>query len=156
MDGGDRRHLVLCGTEGTIHVQPLDKPSVRLTLSKPRDKYPKGTTEIPFGEYPRYAADMADTGPDHPRRKGSDFPYSHELTVLETVLRRRNAARCVSSRAALCIALGELKDVTRAFFNRQRSRGEPRGVSCEIAARGRGAELPGPRSARHLSRSARR
>lgn len=87
VDGGDRRHLVLCGTEGTIHVQPLDKPAVRLTLSKQRDKYPKGTTEIPFGDFPRYAADLADLAKIIRGEKDADFPYAHELAVFETVLR---------------------------------------------------------------------
>jgi predicted dehydrogenase len=87
IDGGDRRHLVVCGTEGTIHVQPLDKPSVRLTLSKSRDKYRKGTTEIPFGDFPRYAGDVADLARIIRGEKDSDFPYSHELAVMETVLR---------------------------------------------------------------------
>jgi len=87
VNGGDRRHLVLCGTEGTAHIQPLDKPSLLLTLSKPRDKYPKGTTEIPFGDFSRYAADIADLAKIIRGEKDTDFPYSHELAVMETVLR---------------------------------------------------------------------
>ena len=35
VDGGDRRHLVVCGTEGTFHIQPLDNPSALVTLSPP-------------------------------------------------------------------------------------------------------------------------
>ncbi len=87
VNGGDRRHLVLCGSEGTIHVQPLDKPAVRLTLVKARDKHPKGTSDVPFGDFPRYAADAADLARIIRGEKDSDFTYSHELTVLETVLR---------------------------------------------------------------------
>ena len=29
VDGFDRRHLVVCGTEGTFHIQPLDNPAAR-------------------------------------------------------------------------------------------------------------------------------
>ena len=34
VEGFDRRHLVVCGTEGTFHIQPLDNPSARVSLSQ--------------------------------------------------------------------------------------------------------------------------
>src|SRR5262249_8158723 len=33
VDGLERRHLVVCGTEGTFHIQPLDNPSARVAFS---------------------------------------------------------------------------------------------------------------------------
>ena len=44
--GQERRHIVVCGTEGTMQVQPLDSPTVRLTLKHPRGEYRAGTQEI--------------------------------------------------------------------------------------------------------------
>ena len=32
VEGFARRHLVVCGTEGTVHIQPLDDPSGRVSL----------------------------------------------------------------------------------------------------------------------------
>ena len=51
IDGGSRRHFVVCGTAGTFHIQPLDAPDVRLTLDRDRGEYKKGTQEIKFGNY---------------------------------------------------------------------------------------------------------
>ena len=32
VEGGERRHLVVCGTEGTFHIQPLDNPAGRVAF----------------------------------------------------------------------------------------------------------------------------
>ena len=87
VDGGSRRHLVVCGTSGTCHIQPLDAPSVRLTLDRDRGEYRRGTREIPFGDYQRYAGDAADMARILRGEKECDYPYSHDLAVQETVLR---------------------------------------------------------------------
>ncbi len=86
VEGGDRRHLVLCGSEGTCHVQPLDAPDVQLALATPRGKYQKGHNQIHFGEYPRYQGDMADLARIIRDEKEPDFSYDHDLAVLETLL----------------------------------------------------------------------
>jgi predicted dehydrogenase len=36
VEGFDRRHLVVCGTEGTFHIQPLDGPSAQVSPSRAR------------------------------------------------------------------------------------------------------------------------
>ncbi len=86
VEGGARRHLVVCGTEGTCHVEPLDEPNVRLALSQPRGPYRKGYQTIPFGEYPRYADDMTDLARVIRGEKEPDYSYEHDRTVLETLL----------------------------------------------------------------------
>jgi predicted dehydrogenase len=86
VEGGQRRHFVACGSEGTGHVQPLDEPNVRLALSKPRGKYQQGYQEILFGEYPRYVGDMADLARIIRGEKEPDYSYDHDLAVLETTL----------------------------------------------------------------------
>jgi hypothetical protein len=60
VDGGDRRHFVVCGTEGTFHIQPLDNPRARVALSQKRGDYPRGYQDISFPKFTRYTADAAD------------------------------------------------------------------------------------------------
>ncbi len=85
-DGGARRHLVVCGSEGTFHIQPLDNPSVRLTLSKPRGDYTRGAQTVTFPKYHRYIDDAADMARIIRGEKSTDFPYAHDLTVQRTLL----------------------------------------------------------------------
>ena len=86
VDGGSRRHFVVCGTAGTFHIQPLDAPQVKLTLDRDRGEYRKGTQDVRFGRFERYVADAADMALILRGEKESDFPYSHDLAVQETVL----------------------------------------------------------------------
>lgn len=86
IDGGARRHLTLCGTEGTFHLQPLDQPVARITLSKPRGKYPQGTTEVTFPKYVRYVADAHDMAQVIRGEKASDFSPAHDLAVQRSLL----------------------------------------------------------------------
>ncbi len=87
VDGFDRRHLVVCGTEGTVHIQPLDDPKMRISLSKARGGYKKGTQEVPLPKYSRYVGDAADMARIIRGEKATDFPYAHDLTVQETLLK---------------------------------------------------------------------
>lgn len=86
IDGGERRHFVVCGSEGTFHIQPLDAPSVRFTLSKPRSKYKAGYQQVDFGSYPRYVEDAADLAKIIRGEKDTDFPYEHDYQVQKSVL----------------------------------------------------------------------
>jgi predicted dehydrogenase len=86
VDGGDRRHLVVCGTEGTFHIQPLDNPAVRMTLSRPRDTYPKGYQDIRLPRYVRYVDDAADMARILRGEKETDFSYEHDLNVQTALL----------------------------------------------------------------------
>lgn len=87
IDGGERRHFVVCGTQGTFHIQPLDAPSVRFTLNQPRGKYGKGYQDVRFGNYPRYVGDAADLAKIVRNEKPADYSYDHDLIVQETVLK---------------------------------------------------------------------
>ncbi len=87
VDGAARRHLVVCGTEGTLHIQPLDNPAAKLTLSQARGDYRKGTQDITFPKYSRYVDDAADMARILRGEKATDFPYEHDLIVQETLLR---------------------------------------------------------------------
>lgn len=87
VEGGARRHLVVCGTEGTFHVQPLDDPAARVALDRARGKYRKGYQDVRFGKYVRYVDDAADMARILRGEKKSDFSYAHDLAVQETLLR---------------------------------------------------------------------
>lgn len=86
VDGGQRRHLVVCGTEGTIHIQPLDSPSTKVTLSKARDGYSKGYQDLTFPKYVRYVEDAADMARIIRGEKESDFSAEHDLNVQTALL----------------------------------------------------------------------
>jgi predicted dehydrogenase len=87
VEGFARRHLVVCGTEGTFHIQPLDNPAARIALSQARGEYQKGTQEVRFPKYRRYVADAADMGRIIRGEKATDFPYEHDRTVQKTLLK---------------------------------------------------------------------
>ncbi|MBX3400429.1 MAG: Gfo/Idh/MocA family oxidoreductase [Gemmataceae bacterium] len=87
VDGGDRRHLVVCGTEGTFQIQPLDNPSAKITLAKPCGEYRKGTQEVKFPKYVRYVDDAADMAKVIRGEAAFGFPPRHDLAVQETLLR---------------------------------------------------------------------
>lgn len=87
VDGGNRRHLVVCGTEGTFHIEPLDNPKVRLILDRPRGPYRKGEQTIELPKYTRYVDDALEMA--QAIRGEKKFPYScaHDLAVQRTVLK---------------------------------------------------------------------
>jgi predicted dehydrogenase len=87
VEGFDRRHLVVCGTEGTFHIQPLDNPAARVSLSNPRGEYKIGTQEIRFPKYTRYVDDAADMARTIRGQKPAAFSAEHDLAVQETLLR---------------------------------------------------------------------
>jgi predicted dehydrogenase len=86
VDGGLRRHLVVCGTEGTFHIQPLDNPSAKVTLSTARDRFKKGTQEVSFSNYTRYVEDAVDMARIIRGEKPTDFSYKPDLVVQKTLL----------------------------------------------------------------------
>jgi predicted dehydrogenase len=92
VDGGDRRHLVVCGSEGTFHIQPLDRPAARVAFTRAHDGYKQGYQEIAFPPYERYVADAADMARFIRGEKPSDFSGTHDLDVQETILRAANMA----------------------------------------------------------------
>lgn len=87
VQGFDRRHIVVCGSEGTFHLQPFGRPSASLTLSQAKGKYRKGQQDISFSGYTRYQDDVADMAKIIRREKDIDFSYQHDYDVQETVLK---------------------------------------------------------------------
>lgn len=87
VEGFARRHLTVCGTEGTLHIQPLDAPKLHVAFSQPRESYSQGYQEIVFGDYPRYVGDAAEMAQIIRGEKDPDFSYDHEYAVQAAVLR---------------------------------------------------------------------
>lgn len=90
VEGFSRRHFVVCGSEGTFHIQPLDNPTARVALSQRRGQYAKGLQEIKFPRFSRYVADAADMAKIIRKEKESDFSYGHDLAVQQTLLEACN------------------------------------------------------------------
>jgi predicted dehydrogenase len=87
VEGGARRHFTVCGTGGTCHIQPLDRPAIRLALSEYRGEYKKGWHEIPFEPpYQRYVGDVADLAAVIRGEKTHAWPSKHDLAVQESLL----------------------------------------------------------------------
>jgi predicted dehydrogenase len=87
VEGFARRHLAVCGTEGSFHIQPLDSPAARVALSQAREGHPAGYRDVPFPKFTRYVADAADMAKIIRGEKPADFSYAHDLAVQRTLLK---------------------------------------------------------------------
>lgn len=87
VEGFARRHLVVCGTEGTFHIQPLDNPSARIALTRPRGQYQSGYQDVPMPAYTRYVQDAAEMARVVRGEKEPEYTYEHDLSVQRTVLK---------------------------------------------------------------------
>jgi predicted dehydrogenase len=87
VDGGARRHFVVCGSGGTFHIQPLDNPSAHITLREKQGDYKAGQQDIQFPKFTRYIADAADMAKIIRGEKETDFSYEHDLAVQRTLLK---------------------------------------------------------------------
>lgn len=92
VEGGARRHLVVCGTEGTFHIQPLDAPRARIALSRGRPGvgdergYRAGYQEVEFSPFERYIADAADMAAIVRGEREPVFSYDHDYAVQKALL----------------------------------------------------------------------
>ena len=85
--GGMGSEIVVCGTEGTFHIQPLDNPKAQVALAQARGAYRKGYQDITFPKFERYVADAADMAKIIRGEKNSDFSYAHDLAVQRTLFK---------------------------------------------------------------------
>ena len=86
VDGFERRHLVVCGTEGTFHIQPLDAPSARVSFSTAHGDYRKGYQDVTFPKFARYVGDAADMARVIRGEKSIDYAPQHDLAVQNALL----------------------------------------------------------------------
>jgi predicted dehydrogenase len=86
VEGFARRHLVVCGSEGTMHIQPLDDPRARVAFRTPQEGYAPGYQDVTFSNYTRYVDDAADLARIVRHEKDPDFSYEHDYEVQKAVL----------------------------------------------------------------------
>ena len=86
VEGGTRRQLVVCGTRGTFHIQPLDNPTATISLAESRGEFKAGLQTKAFPRFVRYVADAADMVRILRGEKASDYTYEHDLEVQRCVL----------------------------------------------------------------------
>jgi predicted dehydrogenase len=87
VEGFARRHIVVCGTEGTFHIQPMDNPAAKIALSAARGDYKKGYQDVTFPKYERYVDDAADMARIIRGEKKSDYSAEHDIAVQEALLK---------------------------------------------------------------------
>lgn len=88
VDGGRRRQFVVCGTEGTLEIRPLEPPRLSLVLDRPRGRFTKGWQEVALPPLPgRYDGQLQELAKIARGEAEPEYSAAHELIVQEMVLR---------------------------------------------------------------------
>ena len=86
-EGYKRRQFVICGTEGTIQIQPLEPPKLRMALDRPRDPYKRGYQDVELPPIPgRYDEQLRELASILRGEMENPYSYAHDLAVQETLL----------------------------------------------------------------------
>ncbi len=87
IDGGRRRQFVVCGTEGTIEIRPLEPPSLSMVLKKPQGDYSAGRHQVNLPTMPgRYDDQLLALADVIRGRKEFEYSSEHDLAVQELIL----------------------------------------------------------------------
>lgn len=96
IDGMRHRRLIVCGTNGTVELCPIEHPGalyysepliVRLTLKQPRGNYPAGTHQVDCGVLgSRYERQLQEFAEIVRGKITNPYPLSHELLVQQSLL----------------------------------------------------------------------
>jgi predicted dehydrogenase len=84
---GQRRQFAVCGTEGTVIVQPIEPPEVHLCLREPKAGYRSGWQAIPVENIPRYVRDFEEFAGCIRGERQPSYDYDHDEAVQEVVLK---------------------------------------------------------------------
>jgi predicted dehydrogenase len=88
VDGGRSRQFVVCGTEGTVEIRPLEPPHLGLTLSRRRDRFVRGYQEVPLPKMSgRYDDQLRELARIARGETQSTYLPAHDLLVQELTLR---------------------------------------------------------------------
>lgn len=87
MGASQRRHFEVCGGGGSIVLQPLEPPALRLYLREPHGGYPAGWGAIEVPDVPRYERDLEELARCIRGDRKFPYRYEHDYIVQETVLR---------------------------------------------------------------------
>ena len=87
IDGNRRRQFVVCGTMGTISIEPLEPPQLTLTLDQPRGQFRKGTQVVELPKMTgRYDGDLIGLAAAIRGESSVAYSLEHDLIVQECVL----------------------------------------------------------------------
>jgi predicted dehydrogenase len=84
---GQRRQFAVCGTEGTVILQPFEPPATRLCLREPKAAYAAGWQSIPVENIPRYVRDFEEFAACLRGERQPSYGYEHDEAVQEAVLK---------------------------------------------------------------------
>ena len=87
VSSGLSRRIEVYGTKGSIIMEPLEPPRLRLCLDADRSGYKKGWQIIEVKTHPRYVGSLQAFVADIRGQKEPDRSLDHEYIVQETVLR---------------------------------------------------------------------
>ena len=86
--GSQRRQFVVCGTEGTVEIRPLEPSRLALTLDRRRDQFVKGRQEIEMPKMSgRYDDQLRQLARIARGEVEPEYTPAHDLLVQEMVLR---------------------------------------------------------------------
>ena len=83
----ESRRLEVYGTRGSVILEPLEPPALRLCLDEDRGGYVKGWQQVEVEHRPRYIDSLRALVADIRGEKAPDRSLDHEFMVQETVLR---------------------------------------------------------------------
>lgn len=81
------RRFKVVGTQGSIILNPLEPPSVRMTLREPHGDFPQGVTVRDFPDLDRHVLDFKDLAACIRGEKAFAYSKEHDYAVQETLLR---------------------------------------------------------------------
>ena len=86
-DAFPKRRFKVAGTRGTVILEPLESPAIRLCLREPSGGFDAGWQTVPVDDAPRYVGDVADLA--RCIRGEATFAYGkdHDFDVQTTLLR---------------------------------------------------------------------
>jgi len=82
-----RRRFKVCGTRGTIILEPHEPPAIQLCLREPVGGYQAGWQGVPIEDVPRYVGDVADLARCIRGEAAFGYPKEHDFGVQQTLLR---------------------------------------------------------------------
>lgn len=91
--GGRRRQFIVCGTKGTIAIQPLEPHQLSLTLETATGEFNRGTTVVDLPKSTgRYDGDMQHLANVIRGQEQPQYTTTHDLTVQEVLLQASQMA----------------------------------------------------------------
>ena len=88
VEGMPRRQFVVCGTEGSVEIRPLEPAAMHLSLDRPRDKYVRGRQEVTLPKTsPRYDDQFRELAHIARGEAQPEYTPEHDLLVQDLTLR---------------------------------------------------------------------